>query len=131
LSGLHSVHYCMLLMCLRHFLLDFIVWQKFCWGKISGFPRAPKRTKRQPQHLANYLLAPALQNSQRCGESENAVERQPHMHISNFLAKSVGERFGLGRPLYCLLLLARFFRLSELTGPDGLAKENRPNVRRS
>jgi hypothetical protein len=31
------------------------------------------------------------------------------------------------RPLYCLLLLAGFFWLSELTGPDGLAKENRPN----
>jgi len=63
------------------------VWQKFCGGEISGFPRAPKRTKKQPQHLANYVLAPALKNSQRCGESENAVEWQPHIAKVNFCKK--------------------------------------------
>jgi hypothetical protein len=94
------------------------------WGANFGVSKGPPEENKKTA----YVLAPALQNSQRCGESENSVERQPHTYSkSKFLQKISGERFGLGRPLYCLLLLAGFFRLSELTGPDGLAKENRPN----
>lgn len=40
-----------------------------------NYAAGAKRSRRQLQHLANYVLAPALQNSQRCGESENIAEQ--------------------------------------------------------
>lgn len=38
-----------------------------------NYAAGAKRSRRQ--HLANYVLAPALQNSQRCGESENIAKQ--------------------------------------------------------
>jgi hypothetical protein len=66
-----------------------------------------------------YVLAPALKNSERCGQSENAAEQE------NIFAKKCWKK--IWSRVTTVWLLVGFFRLSELTGPVGPAKENWPN----
>jgi hypothetical protein len=65
------------------------------WGKMSGFPGALKRTKRQHQQSAScklYVLnAPAHLKILK-GVDRGRMQQSKR----KFLQKSVGERFGVG-----------------------------------
>jgi hypothetical protein len=63
-------------LCASAYLLIRLVRQKHC-GENVGVSRGPEENKKAASCTCKpYVLAPALINSQRCGQSENAAEQE-------------------------------------------------------